>query len=123
MMYSRRGYPRVPDLRPIGTPIPDSRPNRETGDFPIPDFGRIGTRGFPPPIPGQIGNRGNGNWGFPGLHGSAQTRIRVGDTGDEISVPQWMRSAAGPALNGQPQAASGHCRRCPIAKQACVSDN
>ena len=67
MMYSHRGYPRFPDLRPIGTPIPDSRPNRETGDFPIPDFGRIGNRGFPPPIPGQIGNRGNGNWGFPGL--------------------------------------------------------
>jgi hypothetical protein len=56
-------------------------------DFPI--FGQIGNLGFPSfpifaesgigdslpdsrresPIPGQIGNRGNGNWGFPGLGG------------------------------------------------------
>ena len=50
---SRRRYPRFPDLRPIGTPIPDSRPNRETGDFPIPDFGRIGNRGFPPRFPAK----------------------------------------------------------------------
>ncbi len=36
--------------------FPDSRfrPNRESG---LPS----------PPIPGQIGNQGNGNWGFPGL--------------------------------------------------------
>ena len=35
--------------------FPDSRfrPNRESG--------------IPSPILGQIGNRGNGNWGFPGL--------------------------------------------------------
>jgi hypothetical protein len=35
--------------------FPDSRfrPNRESG--------------IPSPIPGEIGNRGNGNWGFPGL--------------------------------------------------------
>ncbi len=36
------GYPRFPDLRPIGAPIPVSRPNRETGDFPIPVPGRSG---------------------------------------------------------------------------------
>ena len=34
--------------------FPDSRPNRESG--------------IPSPIPGQIGNRGNGTWGFPGLN-------------------------------------------------------
>ncbi len=38
-------------------------------DFPIP--GQIGNhdRGFPPRFPAnfEIGNRGNGNWGFPGL--------------------------------------------------------
>ncbi len=36
------GYPRFPDLRPIGAPSPVSRPNRETGDFPIPVPGRSG---------------------------------------------------------------------------------
>ena len=75
------GYPRFPDLRPIGTPIPVSRPNRETGDFPISVPGRSGLgignslpvsrpnreSVIPSPFPGQIGNRGNGNWGFPGL--------------------------------------------------------
>ena len=65
------GYPRFPDLRPIGAPIPVSRPNRETGDFPIPDSRPIGPADreseVPSPFPGQIGNRGNGNWGFPGL--------------------------------------------------------
>ena len=60
MMYSHRGYPRFPDLRPIGTPIPDSRPNRETGDFPIPAFGRIGNRGFPPRFPAKSGIGGTG---------------------------------------------------------------
>jgi hypothetical protein len=47
------GSPGIPDfdLRPIGTPIPVSRPNRpgETGDSPI-------------PVPGQVGNR---NLKFP----------------------------------------------------------
>jgi hypothetical protein len=55
MLYSHKGYPRfqVPDLQRIGK-SPDSRfrPNRESG--------------VPSPIPGQIGNRGNRNWGFPG---------------------------------------------------------
>jgi hypothetical protein len=41
------GYSRFSDLRPIGTPIPVSRPNRETGDFPIPVPGRVGNRKFP----------------------------------------------------------------------------
>jgi hypothetical protein len=67
MMYSRRGASpisrfaanRDPDSRfpaesGIGDSLcPDSRPNRESG--------------IPSPIPGQIGNGGNGNWGFPGL--------------------------------------------------------
>ena len=62
------GYPRFPDLRPIGTPIPSPVPGRiGKRGFPIPDSGRVGNRGFPSPFPGQIGNRGNGNWGFPGL--------------------------------------------------------
>ena len=46
--------------RRIGTPIPDSRPNRESGDFPIP--GQIGNRGFPPRFPAknrEIGGIGN----------------------------------------------------------------
>jgi len=60
------GYPRFPDLRPIGTPIPVPGRIGKRG-FPIPDSGRVGNRGFPSPFPGQIGNRGNGNWGFPGL--------------------------------------------------------
>jgi hypothetical protein len=34
------------EIRP-GTPIPGSRPNRETGDFPIPIPGRIGDREIP----------------------------------------------------------------------------
>ena len=93
MMYSHRGYPRFPDLRPIGTPIPDSRPNRETGDFPIPDFGRIGNRGFPPPIPGQIGNRGNGNWGFPGLRGIVDNQLS-GSEYTESPVPHGCTSSA-----------------------------
>jgi hypothetical protein len=54
------GYPRFPDLRPIGTPIPDSRPNREMGDFPIPDSGRVGNRGFPPRFPAKSGIGGTG---------------------------------------------------------------
>ncbi len=53
-----------------------SRPNRETGIpcFPILAESGIGVpfsrflpnreSGIPSPIPGQIGNRGNGNWGF-----------------------------------------------------------
>ena len=49
------GYPRFPDLRPIG--------KRAISPFPIPSR----KSGIPSPFPGQIGNRGNGNCGFPGL--------------------------------------------------------
>jgi hypothetical protein len=41
------------------------RPNRKTG-------------GIPSPFPGQIGNRGNGNWGFPG---GSQWGPALSDTG------------------------------------------
>ncbi len=86
------GYPRFPDLRPIGIPIPVSRPNRETGpgdlapDFPIPVPGRVGNRKFTPsplksPFPGQIGNRGNENRGFPGLGSRALTLPLLGTSG------------------------------------------
>jgi hypothetical protein len=57
---SRFAANRDPDSRfpakagngPGGFPDSRFRPNRESG--------------IPSPIPGQIGNRGNGNWGFPG---------------------------------------------------------
>jgi hypothetical protein len=56
LLYShRRVSPRFPDLRPIGAPIPDSRPNRESGDFPIPVPGQVGNRGFPPRFPAKSG--------------------------------------------------------------------
>jgi hypothetical protein len=80
MMYSHRGVspssrfcgqsgPRFPIPGQIGNsgdfPIPDSRPNRESGDFPIPDSRQ------------KIGNRGNGNWGFPGLGGLAPGPLKT----------------------------------------------
>ncbi len=37
-----------------------SRPNQETGDFPIPDSGRVGNRGFPPRFPAKSGKGGTG---------------------------------------------------------------
>ena len=51
---------------------PDSRFPAESGNggfprFPIPAESGIGEGNLPSPIPGQMGNRGNGNWGFPGL--------------------------------------------------------
>jgi hypothetical protein len=49
------GYPRFPNLRPIG--------KRAISPFPIPSPSR--KSGIPSPFPGQIGNRGNGNCGFP----------------------------------------------------------
>ncbi len=45
-----------------------SRPNRETGDFPIPDSGGVGNREFPPRFPAKSGIGGTGvQWGLPGL--------------------------------------------------------
>jgi hypothetical protein len=44
--------PRFP-VRNGGFPDSRSRPSRESE--------------IPSPFPGRIGNRGNGNWGFPGL--------------------------------------------------------
>jgi hypothetical protein len=54
------GYPRFPDLRRIGTPIPDSRPNRESGILCVPIPGPIGNRGFPPRFPAESGIGGTG---------------------------------------------------------------
>jgi hypothetical protein len=44
-----------------GFPASRFRPSRESG--------------IPSPFPGEIGNRGNGNWGFPGLAQAGTTRI------------------------------------------------
>ncbi len=64
------GYPRFPGLRPIGAPG-DSRFPAESGNGGFPDSripaDRARESEIPSPFPGQIGNRGNGNWGFPGL--------------------------------------------------------
>ena len=60
------GYPRFPDLRPIGTPIPVPGTIGNRG-FPVSRFRPSRESGIPSPFPGQIGNRGNGDWGFPGL--------------------------------------------------------
>ena len=40
--------------------------------------GRVGNRGFPPRFPAESpGNRGNGNWGFPGLLTAVALRRRA----------------------------------------------
>jgi hypothetical protein len=74
MMYSHRGVHdlRFPDLRPIGTPIPDSWPNRESP----------GDSLFRNPIPGQIGNRGiDGVTGIPPPDSRPNRRESIGGTG------------------------------------------
>ncbi len=55
---NRAWYPRFPDLR------------SGNGRFHVPHDSRCRPSresGIPSPFPGQIGNRGNGNYGFPGL--------------------------------------------------------
>jgi hypothetical protein len=60
LLYSHpQGVPRFPDLRPIG--------KRGISRFPIPAESGIGDSLPRSKFPGQIGNRGNGNGGFPGL--------------------------------------------------------
>ena len=60
---------------------PDSRFPAESGNGPFPDsrFPADRESGIPSQFPGQIGNRGNGNWGFPGpvsrSNGAAQCAI------------------------------------------------
>ena len=83
MMYSHRGYPRFPDLRPIGTPIPDSRPNRETGDFPISAESGIGDS-----LPDSRPNRESGEREL-GISNS-------GGSGRGASSTQLEQSQAGP---------------------------
>ena len=105
MMYSRRGYPRFPDLRPIGTPIPDSRPNRESGIpcFPIP--GQIGNRGFPPRFLAKSGIGGTGiqvgESGLSGLPTELATSHSVAAAADmrwrpEISIFEDQRQHLAP---------------------------
>ena len=45
-------------------PVPAESGN---GGFPDSRFRPSRESGIPSPFPGQIGNRGNGDWGFPGL--------------------------------------------------------
>ncbi len=45
------------------------------GGFPNSRFRLSRESGTPCPFPGQIGNRGNGNWGFPGLTSDAAPRV------------------------------------------------
>jgi hypothetical protein len=65
-------YPRCPDLRPIGTPVPvPGRIGKRPGGisrFPFPAESGIGNS---LPVSRPIGNRGDGNcqWGFPGPSG------------------------------------------------------
>jgi hypothetical protein len=55
-VLSTASQTRKSPARRIGTPIPDSRPNRESG---IPCFpAKIGNRGFPPRFPAK--NRESG---------------------------------------------------------------
>jgi hypothetical protein len=97
----------IPDFpicgwRPIGTPIPDSRPNRETGDFPIPDSGRFGNRGFPPRFPAKSGIGGTGIGDFrvwPGV----QPRPATGPGG---SPPRTSANGGRPLSKRDPYLAS-----------------
>jgi hypothetical protein len=111
MLYSdtQTGIPDFPICgQSDGTPIPDSRPNRETGDFPIPDSGRIGNRGFPPRFPAKsgIGGTGIGDfrvWGRPiGQHARLQLlRQPKAGSGRALSGAQVLErcSACRPATN------------------------
>jgi hypothetical protein len=63
------------------SPISRFAANRATGDFPIPRRFRPSRESgiepwIPSPFPGQIGNRGNGNWGLPGLVSTVTSRAR-----------------------------------------------
>ncbi len=128
--YKRRSAPKGPALAPsgvhrgqpprpgnprpaaIGTPIPGpgqigkrgfpvSRfpPNRESG---IPRFRFWPNResGIPSPIPGQIGNRRNGNWGFgPLAHGTCHGPLAAAADvrwGPEISIFEDQRQHLAP---------------------------
>jgi hypothetical protein len=72
MLHSRRRVSPISrfaaNVTPIGTPIPVPGQIGNRG-FPVSRFRPNRESGTPTPIPGhwQIGNRGNGNWGFPGL--------------------------------------------------------
>ena len=84
---------------------PDSRFPAKSGNGGFPDsrFRPNRESGIPSPIPGQIGNRGNGNWGFPGLGRPrqpllAEARDRPGRPGSDPPLagraraqPHWHR--------------------------------
>ena len=73
-MYSHRRV--SPISRVAANRGPDSRFPAESGNGGFPDSRSRPSREpeIPSPIPGQIGNRGNGNWGFPGLRQRVQAR-------------------------------------------------
>jgi hypothetical protein len=73
LLYSHRRVP--PISRIAASRGPDSRFPAESGSGGFPDsrFPADRESEIPSPFPGhwQIGNRGNGNWGFPGLLAAA----------------------------------------------------
>ena len=85
-------------LTPQG--IPDFPVCGQSGPrFPIP--GRIGNREFPPRFPAKSGirlSRGNGNWGFPGLHGPHQ-----GSEGATTVLPKQRAELSPGAPPGPPR--------------------
>ncbi len=105
------GTQRPRHLRPIGIPISvpgrsssgnggflnisrsESRPNRETG--------------VPSPFPGQIGNRGNGNWGFPGMGAPAASLLATVQFFSETDA-----AAAGPAPGSGRSVGTGTGTQC-----------
>jgi hypothetical protein len=80
------GYPRFPDLRPIGTPIPVSRPKRETARFPIPDSG-TGPSGIGSSLPVSRPNRESGEREL-GISGSEGLPLRLRRPANSESLRQ-----------------------------------
>ena len=81
---------------------PDSRFPAKAGNGAFPDsrFRPNRESGIPSPIPGQIGNRGNGNWGFPGLLAVPPPPSAFPPDRPRGAIPQWHRiptEAPGPA--------------------------
>ncbi len=95
MMCSHRGV--SPISRFAANRDPDSRFPAKSGNGGFPDSrfrpNRELESGIPSPIPGQIGNGGNGNWGFPGLVPMAPSYI-----GGREKTPQ----RPGPTRNSIP---------------------
>jgi hypothetical protein len=122
-LISRSPDQEIPGPPPSGPrfPVPAESGN---GDSLFPDSPRIGNLGFPvsrfwpdresgipSPIPGQIGNRGNGNlnWGFPGLSTVERASFCRGRPVPKRG-PRWDQLA----LSSRPMARPGSslCERC-----------